>query len=191
MKRVIIVHGWDGSATADWIGWAAESFKSKGYEVIAPDMPDTKHPVISTWVPYLEELVPALDSNTFFVGHSIGCQTIMRLLERKNVKVGGAIFVAGWFNLVNLESDQAREIARPWIETAIDVAKVKANLDYSVAILGENDPWVPLAEARKDFETRLGSEVIVLPGAGHITSDDGFGPFPKLLEVFEQHVNSL
>lgn len=185
-KRVIIVHGWEGSPTSDWIGWATEAFREKGYEVIAPEMPDTDSPVIEKWVEYLKSVAGAVDESTYFIGHSIGCQTVMRFLEIVGVKAGGAIFVAGWFDLTN-QSEEEVEIAKPWITTPIDYKKVKDNLTKSIVILSDNDPYVPYEETKKNFETRLGSEVVTVPGAGHITSDDGFGPFPQLVEIFESH----
>ena len=187
-KRIIIVHGWDGSPTGDWIGWATEAFKEKGYEVITPAMPDTSSPVIEKWVTHLKEIVGTVHENTYFIGHSIGCQTIMRFLETIDTKVGGAIFVAGWFDLKNLETKEAEEIARPWIDTSINYEKVKANLAWSVVVLGDNDPWVPYEETKKDFETRLGSEIFTIQGGGHITSDDGFRTFQQLVEIFEKHL---
>ncbi|MBI4065905.1 serine hydrolase family protein [Candidatus Kaiserbacteria bacterium] len=186
-KRIIIVHGWEGSPTSDWIGWATEAFREKGYEVVAPLMPDTDNPVIEKWVEHLKSVVGVVDKDTYFIGHSIGCQTIMRFAQTIDTKVGGAIFVAGWFNLTNLENKEAEDIARPWLQAAIDYEKVKMNLGKSVAILSDNDPFVPYEETKKDFETRLGSEVVTVHGAGHMSSDDDFGPFPQLIEIFESH----
>lgn len=116
-KRIIIVHGWEGSPTSDWIGWAREAFWEKGYEVVTPMMPDTNRPVIEKWVSHLKSVVGAVDENTYFIGYSIGCQTVMRFLETLDTKVGGAIFVVGWFNLTN-QSEEEKEIAKPWIETS-------------------------------------------------------------------------
>lgn len=62
-------------------------------------MPDTANPKIKKWVSELEKQVSELDENTYFVGHSIGCQTIMRYLENKETrKIGGILFVAPWLN---------------------------------------------------------------------------------------------
>jgi uncharacterized protein len=183
-KRVIVVHGWGGSPRNDWIGWAAQAFQEKGYEVFVPEMPDTDNPVIEKWVEHLRSVVGAVDEHTYFIGHSIGCQTIIRFLETVEVKAGGAIFVAGWFALMN-QSDEEMVIAKPWIETPIEYAKVKENLARSAAVLSDNDPYVPYEATKKDFETRLGSEVITIHEAGHVTASDGFGPFPQLVEVFE------
>ena len=109
----------------------------------------------------------------------------MRFVETLDAKVGGAIFVAGWFDLKNMESKEEEKIAEPWIRTAIDYTKVKTNLTRSVVVLGDDDPVVTYRETKKDFEARLGSEIITLHGVGHITSGDGFGPFPQLIEIFE------
>ncbi|MDP2665742.1 MAG: alpha/beta hydrolase [bacterium] len=185
-KRIIIVHGWGGSPANDWIGWATDAFREKGYEVITPLMPDTDNPVIEKWVGYLRSVVGVVDENTYFIGHSVGCQTIMRLLETIDTKVGGAIFVAGWFDLTN-QDEEERVIAEPWIQTSIDYAKVKENLAKSIVILSDNDPYVPYEETKRDFETRLGSDVVTISGAGHITSGDGFGSFPQFVELFESY----
>jgi hypothetical protein len=183
-KRIIIVHGWGGSPSSDWIGWATEAFREKGYEVIAPEMPDTNNPIIKKWVGHLKSVVGIVDENTYFIGHSIGCQAIIRFLETVDAKVGGAIFVAGWFDLTN-QSEEEKIIAKPWIETPIGYMKVKENLVRSVAVLSDNDPYVSYEETKRDFETRLGAEVITIHEAGHMTSGDSFSTFPQLLDIFE------
>ena len=182
-KLAYLIHGWDGAPDRDWLGWAQGALREKGFEVAAPEMPDTEHPRIVAWLAKMREVVARIDGDTYFVGHSIGCQAIMRFLAERDAKAGGAIFVAGWFNLVNLEGPEAEAIAKPWIETPIDLAKVRQNLGWSVAMLGDNDPWVPYPETKAAFETGLGSGTVTLPGAGHVTADDGFGPLPQLLEV--------
>src|SRR3989338_5705049 len=121
MKRVFIVHGWGGSSHSGWQPWLKTALEKLGYQVFCPDMPDTDTPIIDKWVNHLAETVGVPDSETFFIGHSIGCQTILRYLETIDTPVGGAVFVAGWFNLENMESDEEKETAGPWIETLMNV----------------------------------------------------------------------
>lgn len=108
----------------------------------------------------------------------------MRLLDAVDKKIMGAIFVAGWFDLINLEGLEAEAIAKPWIDTPIDFEKVRNDLPQSVVLLGDNDPWVSYEKTKNEFGAALGAKVVTIHNGGHITSDDGFGPFPKLLEVF-------
>lgn len=125
--KAIIVHRWDGTPKSDWYPWLKMQLTKRGWEVIVPAMPNTSKPEIKAWVKRLQEVVGKPDVETFFIGHSIGCQTIMRYLATlpKEAKVGGVIFVAGWFTLRGLESKEMEAIAKPWLKTPIDFAKVK------------------------------------------------------------------
>lgn len=183
MKRVFIVHGWAGSPTGDWVAWAKQAFEQKGFRAVAPEMPDTLRPNIDAWVGYLRQVVGEPDSDTYFVGHSIGCQTILRYLETIHTPVGGAVFVAGWFGLENLESPEVEEIAKPWLTTPINLEKVRAVLPKSVLLISANDNYGAYEQNVQKF-TELGSEIVVLQDAGHITASDGFTELPQLVEVF-------
>ena len=96
MKRVIIIHRWSGGPDDDWRPWLKIELEQRGYEVANPEMPDTDTPVIKKWVDKLREVVGTPDADMYFIGHSIGCQAILRYLETIDTPVGGAVFVAGW-----------------------------------------------------------------------------------------------
>ncbi|KKU21207.1 MAG: hypothetical protein UX31_C0020G0013 [Candidatus Nomurabacteria bacterium GW2011_GWA1_46_11] len=72
MKRVFIIHRWDGNPTEDWYQWLKKELEGRGFEVFVPAMPEPDEPKIETWIPFLSQLVGTPDANTFFVGHSIG-----------------------------------------------------------------------------------------------------------------------
>ncbi len=184
MKRAIIVHGWGGRSNEHWLPWLKVELEKLGYEVQVPDMPDTEAPVIEKWVGKLREVAGQPDADTYFVGHSIGCQTILRYLETIDTPVGGAVFVAGWFNLDNLESEKEKEIAKPWIETPIDLQKVKSILPSPTLIISNNDPYGCFEENKVKF-SQINSKIIVMPNAGHLTADDGFTELPVALEEFK------
>lgn len=181
-KRVIIVHGWAGKPNHGWYPWLAKELERKGFEVQVPELPNTQTPKISPWVSTLASVVSDPNENTYLVGHSIGCQTILRYLETLSgdQKVGGVIFVAGFFTLQGLEEGEP-EIAAPWLETPIDTDKVRMHLDKSIAIFSSDDPYVPL-ENQKYFQDKVGSETILLENMGHFTEEDGTRDLPIVLE---------
>ena len=179
MKRVFIVHGWGGTPEKEWLPWAAEALRTQGYEVYVPAMPNTEDPEIGAWVAKLAELVGAPDAETYFIGHSIGCQTILRYLETIDTLVGGAVFVAGWFNLEGLEGDEI-EIGKPWIETPIDIAKVASVLPKSVLVISDDDPYGAFEENKQKF-AELGSREVVLHAADHICEPQE----PAILSAFQ------
>lgn len=186
MKKVVLVHGWGGSPEKDWFPWLREELEKRKFEVIVPEMPDTMHPKIEAWVEKLKDSVKEVDEETYLIGHSIGCQTIMRFLERLDKKVGGVIFVAGWFNLTDETWDDegfAKEIADPWLDTKIDFNKIKNNSRKFTAILSDNDPYVPVSDSAI-FKEKLGAEIIILKNQGHITEEDGIKGVPIVLTKF-------
>ncbi|MCL5733929.1 MAG: alpha/beta hydrolase [Patescibacteria group bacterium] len=184
MNRVFIIHGWDGHPNEGWFPWLKEELEQKGFEVQVPEMPETDEPKIETWVPYLAQLVGRPDENTYFVGHSIGCQAILRYLEYlpDDKKIGGAIFVAGWFTLESLGTDEEIETAGPWLETPIDFGKIKNHAQKFTAIFSDNDPYVP-AENQKMFEDNLGAKIIIEHNKGHFSGSDKITELQSALEA--------
>ncbi len=199
MKRVFIIHGWSGYPDEGWFPWLKKELEKKGFGVKIPSMPHPENPTIEDWVTYLSKIVGKPDKNTFFVGHSIGCQTILRYLQSLNhpnqvfdaknnevppKEVGGAIFVAGWFNLENLEDSEEKKTAAPWVTTPIDFVKVKRALPKSTLIISDDDPYGALEENKEKF-SELGSKIVVLHKAGHINGEGGFTQLPEALIEFE------
>lgn len=143
-------------------------------------MPDTDCPKIEAWVSFLKKTIKNPGKETYLVGHSIGCQTILRYLQETNAKIGGAVFVAGWLTLKGLKTDEDREIAKPWLETPIDFRKAKQSMEKCTAIFSDNDPFVPL-ENTNLFREKLGARIIVEKQKGHFTESDDVKELPSVL----------
>ncbi|MBI2100608.1 MAG: alpha/beta hydrolase [Candidatus Vogelbacteria bacterium] len=189
MKRVFIIHGWDGYPAEGWFPWLKRELKKKGFQVTVPAMPESAEPKIDTWLAHLTATVGEVDENTFFVGHSIGCQTILRFLESlpDNQVAGGIVLVAGWIN--RLDGDLSPEeliIAKPWIETPINLSKVKQQAKKFTAIFSDNDKFTRLTEENKRiFGDELGAKIIVEHNRGHFSGSDGVTELPGVLEVIK------
>jgi hypothetical protein len=184
VKRVFIVHGWGGNPDVGWFKWISSELSNKGFEVHAARMPCPDNPKIAPWVSHLTKLVSKPDKDTYFIGHSIGCQAILRYLEKlpEDVKIGGAIFVAGWLNLRNLETKEERDIAKSWLESKINLNKVKNKIGKLVALFSDNDPYVPL-EDNLIFKEKLGAKIIIEKSKGHYTETETL-KIPVLLKEF-------
>jgi len=171
--KVILVHRWSGNPDSDWYKSVSTSLKEEGFQVEIPEMPNTDKPEISEWVGKLKEICPKPNAETLFIGHSIGCQAILRYLEQldSKIKVGRVLFVAPWFNLQNLEGPEEEKISKPWVENSIDLEKVKTHLTTITTIFSDNDPYVSLSD-KEVFKQILGSKVIVEHNKGHFTSED-------------------
>lgn len=171
-KRVFIVHGWDGHPGEGWFPWLKNELEAKDFEVFVPQLPEAQSPRIFNWVPALAAAVGEADEETFFVGHSMGCQTIARYLESlpEGRQVGGAVFVAGFFKrLSGLEDDaDVQATDKHWLGAPLDLAKVKSHLPKSVTIFSDDDPFVPL-DNQDDFRDKLGSKIVIESAKGHFS----------------------
>ena len=167
-------------ADGDWRPWIKTELEKLNFEVHIPQMPDIDTPIIEAWVNKLLEVTGTPDKDTYFIGHSIGCQTILRYLETINSPVGGAVFVAGWFNLENLEDEETKETAKPWIEVPLNLEKVKSILTKSTLLISDNDPFGCFEENKEKF-SKIGSKEIIVPNGKHLTTEDGYEEFPLLL----------
>ena len=185
MKKVYLIHGWGGSDSSEgWFGWLKQNLKKKGYEVIGFNMPNTDIPVIEEWIGFLKENIKDIDENTYFIGHSIGCQAALRFIEtfNENIKIAGCILVAPWMeldkNTIEEEGEEVIEIAKPWMEIPIDFEKIKKHCNRFLAIFSDDDPYVPLNEVDK-FKEKLNAQTIVKNNQEHFNQVESI---PEILE---------
>ncbi|TSC69958.1 MAG: hypothetical protein G01um101470_915 [Parcubacteria group bacterium Gr01-1014_70] len=185
-KRVIIIHGWEGYPEEGWFPWLKKELVAKGFNVSVPQLPNADLPRIKKWVPALSEAAGTVDDETYFVGHSIGCQTIVRYLETlsEGAKIGGAVFVAGFFrHITNLEQEpDIINVDREWATTPINFAAAHSHLPKSIAIFSTNDKFVSL-DNRDDFREKLGSEIITMENMGHFSGGGGVTELPQALDA--------
>ena len=190
MNKIYIVHCWDGTKEDGWYPWLDKKISNTDNEVIRFNMPDAANPKIEEWVSELNKQVNSLDEHTYFVGHSIGCQTIMRYLEKQNAKkIGGILFVAPWLDLLSeaVSDEESYNTARPWLNTPIDFEKVKSLTDKITCIFSDNDYFVSL-EQEKKFKKLLNAKTIVVKGKGHISAEDGV---KKLDEIYNELIEII
>jgi len=144
-KRLFVVHGWTGSAQEPLTAWLGQKGREIGFETTVLDMPNSDVPTIDAWVKHLDEVVMYPDEETYFVGHSIGFQTIMRYLQSSDsTQTGSVLGIAPWFTLIGLETQEDQDIARPWVDNAIDFLKLRKITKSFTGIFSDNDPFVPL-----------------------------------------------
>ena len=190
MNKIYIVHCWEGTKDDGWYPWLDSKISDKNNRVKRFNMPNTENPKIEEWVSELDKQVDTLDKNTYFIGHSIGCQTILRYLETKNVdKIGGILFVAPWLDLLPgaIEDEESYNTAYPWIHTDINFDKIKRITTNINCIFSDNDYFVSLDQKEK-FEKLLNAKTIIVSGKGHISSEDGID---KLKEIYDKTIEMI
>lgn len=177
-KRAFLIHGWEGTPEHGWLPWLKRELESKGFRVVSPAMPHTKHPNVNEWVNHLTKLIGVPDQETYLVGHSLGCITILRYLEKlkSNQKIGGAVLVAGF------TSDLGYEDLESFFIKSINWNKIKSHCRKFVALHSDNDPYVSLHYG-DFFRDKLGAEVMIKHNMGHFSGDNGITVLPPVLNA--------
>lgn len=171
MKRAIIVHCWDGYPEYCWYQSTKKELEQKGFEVTIPSFPDTHLPELSKWLPVLQEVIGTPDQETYLIGHSVGCITILRYLESLSPeqKIGGAVLVAGYTDslqgIVGIKSELVNFFTTPILYTDI-----KQKAEHFVVIHSDDDMYVDLKYG-DEFKEKLGAELIIKHGMGHFSGD--------------------
>jgi uncharacterized protein len=184
-KRVVIVHRWTGSPEEDWIPWIRSELVQRNFTLEVPPMPDSDHPTKELWIPFLRDIVGHCDEHTYFIGHSIGCQTIIRYIQELPLpaRVGGLVLVAPWVRLKAKELDEDdKKIAEPWIKDPIHWEAVQGKIGQCTAIFSDDDYYVYVKDA-KIFQTGLNADIQILHKRGHFTSDDEETTLPEALDA--------
>ncbi len=189
-KRVIIVHGYKGKPETNWKPWLRQELEAKGFTVDVPEMPNTEHPLADEWVSKLNETVGSPNVDTYFVGHSLGCITILRYLEtlKEGQGVGGAVLVAGFGERFQRYQSGSHDT---FFDHELDWQLIRERCNSFVAIHSEDDPSVE--PARLDlFANKLGAKSLLEHGMGHFGSADGMFEVPlvrdELLAVADSHI---
>ena len=182
-----MIHGWDFNPKMHWYQWVKKELEKLNFKVIIPTMPNPSEPKIEEWVTRLKQVVEKLDADTYFIGHSLGCQAIMRFLENEDFtdKVPMIIFVAGWFKLDNLENKEVEKIAGPWINNPIDFNKIKSKIKKLVVFFSSNEPYGYVKYNAKIFQEKLGAKVIIEKNKGHFTAEDKITAMPEIIEIIK------
>lgn len=181
-KRVFIIHGWEGFPEEAWFPWAKEELQKIGFDVVVPRMPHAEAPEMDRWVTFMHGVVGACDGDTYFIGHSIGCQTILRYLGTlaDGTRAGGAVLVAGWVSLTSMavRTPEEQLIARPWLERSIPYEKILTHTKNFAGIFSDNDPYVP-PDNQLTYCEKLGADCIMVPGRGHFNEESNTRELPE------------
>lgn len=177
IMRAIIFHGTGGSPDSYWLPYIKQNLEQRGYEVIVPTLPNADRPILKDSLETALQL--PYDEKTILIGHSSGAALILSVLENIEVEIKQAILVAGFFEPLNPPESE------PIVQETYDWEKIKSHCRKFVFINSDNDPWGCTDKVGKALQEKLGGELVVLTGEGHMgstTFNQPYKEFPLLLD---------
>jgi len=183
MSAYLIVHGLENvRPQGHWHRILTAELRALGHTVVYPQLPQPNSPVLDEWLEVLKVELELLSESGFsevhVVAHSLGCVTWLHLIDQLEleIKIGKLLFVA--------PADPALLIAAPTFQSLVLNSELSMKLHNSCSditlIASELDPWLPRG-VEETFSIPLSLETIIFDGAGHISTSDGFGSWPGVL----------
>ena len=181
MKKVFIIHGFKGSPNGGWRPWLMAELEKQDIYACALSMPNPENPVCDEWV---SEISRHIERNSgdkiYLVGHSLGTPAILRYLESARVKyISGAVLVSG-----PSEKNNNKKIDS-FLDKKFDFENIKSNCKQFSIIHGDNDPNVPIDNA-KFLSQNLNCELIIVENGGHLNGSAGWLKLPQCLEALNK-----
>jgi uncharacterized protein len=181
MKKVFIIHGFEGSPNGGWRPWLMAELEKMEIYACALPMPTPENPVCGEWI---EEISRHVEKNIadkiYLVGHSLGVPATLRYLETADAEpISGAVLVSG-----PSEKNNNRKIDS-FLDGNFDFDKIKSKCGKFTIIHGDNDPNVPLDNA-KFLSEKLNGELFVVENGGHLNGSSGWFKLPPCLDALER-----
>jgi predicted alpha/beta hydrolase family esterase len=177
--RTLILHGWQGSGPEHWQSWLARRLHDAGAHVQYPELPDCDVPCPDRWGAALHRELRALaagDGERVVIAHSLGCVLWLREAARlrRGHHVDRVALVAP-----PCPGSKVPELAQ-FFPTGADKAAIDAAAGRTRLVCSDDDPYCPGRGAAEHWGEPLQLDVDLLPGAGHLNAEAGYGPWPEM-----------
>ena len=183
MKRLLIIHGWMNHREVDhWHRRLVADRRNRGDVVAYPQLPNPDLPTLADWLNVVQaelDLLNEVEGDELIVlGHSLGCLTWLHAVQQLNFpeQISRVALVAP------ADPDLCGDVASFQIDVndpAIKPALAKA-AKSTIIIGSDNDEWTPRG-IPATFSEPLDLPFELIPGAGHISLHDGWGPWQGII----------
>lgn len=165
----LIVPGWKGSGPLHWQSrWQARLPRATRVE-----QDDWEAPTRAAWVAALAAAIENASRPPLLIAHSLGCVTVAHLPLAIRQHIAGALLVAP----ADVERDGAPAVLRDF--TPVPTVPLPFP---SIVVASTDDPYCSPTRAQA-FAKNWGSELVMVPDAGHLNDASGLGDWPEGLRL--------
>ncbi|NUF23268.1 serine hydrolase family protein [Acinetobacter oleivorans] len=184
MRQIFVLHGYSASIDDHWFLDLKHQIEDEHTTVTLIPFPDSEHPDVEAWQKVLDQQIPKVDENTYFVAHSLGVITLLHFLQRHEYQnIGGMILVSGFSGFISDSSVLNSYITKSKVDTN-DFKGIKKKLVY----LSDNDDLVP-PKLTIELAKEIDAPYITVPNGGHFLGREGYTKFPQLVDSLKEMLN--
>lgn len=151
-QKVLIIHGWEGSGENNWFPWIKKELEQSGFEVFNPTMTTSASPKIDKWIEELTPYIEKMGENDIIIGHSLGSNAALRLVEKTGKKIGHLFLVGSAIGKLpeetwklwerEMSGSDIKSLREFWEGEKIDWNKVTELVQNKNIILSDDDPYI-------------------------------------------------
>lgn len=173
-----LIHGYSATPTANWFPWLKTQLNIHlNQELNILTMPDTNHPNLEAWLGACERDIASSDGITL-IGHSLGCITALRFLEKQTIKNVNLILVSGFDDKIETLPELDEFTQQP-----LDIQRLLPKINQITVISARDDDIVPYRHTEK-LARDLDAPFILMPHGQHFIDRDGTTKLPVVYDVF-------
>ncbi|MCU4531811.1 alpha/beta hydrolase [Acinetobacter sp. P1(2023)] len=185
MRQIFVLHGYSASIDDHWFLDLKHQIEDEYTTVTLIPFPDSENPDVEAWQKVLDQQIPSVDENTYFVAHSLGVITLLHFLQRHEYQnIGGMILVSGFSGFISDSSVLNSYITKSKVDTN-DFKGIKKKLVY----LSDNDDLVP-PKLTIELAKEIDAPYITVPNGGHFLGREGYTKFPQLVDSLKEMLES-
>ncbi len=187
MAKVLIIHGWTNRRpVGHWQRSLAAALRDQGHLVSYPQLPNPDQPILDEWLEVLsaeldqfDEVASRASEPLIVLAHSLGCVAWMQLADRGLLKQPA--------DRVLLVAPPEPAPISPVPSFVMDLSDgraerlVKGSAREVTLVGSDADVWQP-SGIQAGVGDMIGLEAVVVPGAKHFSTLDGFTEWQGVID---------
>ena len=169
--KIIFIHGYTSSPSADWYPNIAPELAAKNIEYAIPSLSGGNQPHAANWIQEIHAEVEKAHGPIILVGHSLGSRAALLYLEKYPIPNLHALILVGAFNN-DLENAKRRdEHYADFFTNKVDTKKIQALTKTRIIMHSMDDDSIPYQQAR-DMTRVLNATLLTYRDRGHFTDPE-------------------
>lgn len=182
MAQVYVIHGYTASPEENWFPWLIDNAQQHQVSLKVLRLDPSMVPNLNVWEQQMQQQIEAIDEESIFIAHSLGCIATLHFLSKKlqQQKIKKLILVAGF----NTGLGRLPQVD-PFIDAAkIDFELLKQQISHRVVIYSQADTHV-LPQFSLEQAHCLEAEIIVAKHQGHFIDSEGCTELPEVWQLIQ------
>jgi predicted alpha/beta hydrolase family esterase len=172
----LVIPGWRGSPDGHWQSWLEDELAAAGRSTLRPPVTDLDAPDLADWLAALRGSLRSLPADGYdVVAHSLGAV----LWLHHTVEPGDSPRPARVLLVSPPSPATTIGAVAAFFPPPRDAEAVRRAAIGTVLVAGDDDQYLPEGIIAAYGEP-LRIETTVIPAAGHLTLESGYGPWPAV-----------